>query len=101
MIGHARGIESSGSVQVNLEAMSLSDLAELLFCSTLQPSQRVDAAVVDAALAQSLRAHHGQVRECAEEMAASYGKDPEVTCLRMRWARSVVSQSFGRRVAAG
>ncbi|MGQ0464854.1 MAG: hypothetical protein ACT4QG_06000 [Sporichthyaceae bacterium] len=75
-----------------LAGMTLSELAELLFCSPLQPSQQVDAQAIDAALAESLRAHHGQVAECAEELAASYGKDPEVTCRRMRWARAIVSQ---------
>ncbi len=99
MVSHV--CDSNGMSEASLEAMSIAELAELLFCSTLQPSQGCDPAAVDAALAQSLRVHHGQVRECAEELAASYGKDPEVTCLRMRWARSVVSQAFGQRVAAG
>lgn len=100
MVGHVRN-DANGSTQAVLEAMSFSELAELLFCSTLQPSQPVDAAAVETALTQSLRMHHGQVRECAEELAASYGKDPEVTCLRMRWARSVVSQNFRPRAIAG
>ncbi|HEY2834450.1 MAG TPA: hypothetical protein VGJ14_18665 [Sporichthyaceae bacterium] len=74
--------------------MSLNDLAELLFCSTLQPSQRVDASAVHSALAQALHSHHGLVVECAAELAASYGKDPEVTCLRMRWARDLISATY-------
>lgn len=78
-----------------LAGMSLSELAELLFCSSLQPSQQVDADAIDAALTASLRTHHGLVAECAEELAACYGKDPEVTCHRMRWARAVVGQRIG------
>jgi len=74
--------------------MSLNDLAELLFCSTLQPSQLVDASAVHSALAQTLYSHHGEVRECAAELAASYGKDPEITCLRMRWARELISATY-------
>ena len=70
------------------------DLAELLFCSTLQPSQDPDPQTVVEALSKSLRSHHGQIRECAEELAASYGKDPEITCLRMRWARTVIARTF-------
>jgi len=74
--------------------LSLNDLAELLFCSTLQPSQRVDASAVHSALAATLHSHHGQVRECAAELAASYGKDPEITCTRMRWARDLISATY-------
>ena len=70
------------------------DLAELLFCSSLQPSQDPDPQTVVEALSQCLRSHHGQIRECAEELAASYGKDPEITCLRMRWARAVIARTF-------
>ena len=74
--------------------MTQGDLAELLFCSSLQPSQDPDPETVVEALSQSLRSHHGQIRECAEELAASYGKDPEITCLRMRWARTVIARTF-------
>ena len=80
--------------------MTMGDLAEALFCSSLQPSDAVDAAQVHAAIDASLRSHHGQIRECAEELAASYGKDPEITCLRMRWARSVVARTFPAARAA-
>jgi len=74
--------------------MSLNELAELLFCSTLQPSQHVDASAVHSALAQSLHSHHGEVDECVAELAASYGKDPEITCTRMRWARDLISATY-------
>jgi hypothetical protein len=74
--------------------LSLNDLAELLFCSTLQPSQRVDAVAVHSALAQTLSSHRGQLHECAAELAASYGNDPEITCIRMRWARDLISATY-------
>jgi hypothetical protein len=74
--------------------MTMGDLAEALFCSTLQPSEPIDSESVYAAIYASLRSHHGQIRECAEELAARYGKDPEITCLRMRWARAVVARTF-------
>jgi hypothetical protein len=80
--------------------MTQGDLAELLFCSTLQPSQDPDPEAVVKALSQSLRSHHGQILECAEELAASYGKDPEITCLRMRWARTVIARTFPAARAA-
>ncbi len=76
------------------------DLAEVLFCSSLQPSQEPDADTVVQALSQSLRSHHGQIRECAGELAASYGKDPEITCLRMRWARTMIARTFPAARAA-
>jgi len=74
--------------------MSLNELAELLFCSTLQPSQRVDASAVNSALVQALHSHHGLVQECAEELAACYGKDPDIACGRMRWARDLISATY-------
>jgi hypothetical protein len=74
--------------------LTVIDLAEVLFCSSLQPSDSSDLDRVVAALRQSLQSHHGAVRECAEELAASYGEDPEITCLRMRWARSVIYRTF-------
>ncbi len=80
--------------------LTVGDLAEALFCSSLQPSESVDPDTVVAAIDRSLRSHHGQIRECAEELAASYGKDPEITCLRMRWARSLVMGTFPTARAA-
>lgn len=80
--------------------LSAGDLAEVLFCSSLQPSQPADAAAVTEAVAQSLRSHHNLVSECAEELAASYGKDPEVTCLRMRWARRLVAETYPAAAAS-
>jgi hypothetical protein len=74
--------------------MTVGDLAEVLFCSSLQPSEAADTDTVVEALSKALNSHHGEVRECAEELAASYGKDPEITCLRMRWARAVIARTF-------
>jgi len=76
------------------DAMSACELSELLFCSTLQPSQVIDAETITAALAQSLRMHHGEIRECAAELAANYGKDPDVACNRMRWARRLIATTY-------
>ena len=74
--------------------VTVGDLAEVLFCSSLQPSESADADTVVEALSKALTSHHGQIGECAEELAASYGKDPEITCLRMRWARTVIARTF-------
>ena len=81
--------------------MTVGDLAEVLFCSSLQPSEAADPDTVVEALAKALSSHHGEIRECAEELAASYGKDPEITCLRMRWARTVIARTFPTARLAG
>jgi hypothetical protein len=75
-------------------AMSACELSELLFCSTLQPSQVVDTQTVIAALAQSLHSNSGRLRACAAELADSYGRDPETTCSRMRWARTLIANTY-------
>ncbi|HUR74922.1 MAG TPA: hypothetical protein VMZ00_11655 [Sporichthya sp.] len=82
------------TMELGTTDLTVIDLSELLFCSSLQPSDDSDLDRVLAALRQSLHSHHGTVRECAEELAASYGDDPEITCLRMRWARSVIYRTF-------
>ena len=88
------------TMAVVADTMTMGDLAEALFCSSLQPSDAVNADLVQAAINASLRSHHGQIRECAEELAASYGKDPEITCLRMRWARTMIARTFPAARAA-
>jgi hypothetical protein len=81
--------------------MSVGDLAELLFCSSLQPSQRPTAQAVRIAVRESLRRHNDSLRECAAHVASCYGNNPEQTCARMRWARSLATASFlDRNVAA-
>lgn len=79
---------------VPTQGLSIADLAEILFCSTLQPSQTVDGAAVQAAVSQSLRVHDGGVQACAAELAACYGKDPDVACVRMRWCRDLAARFF-------
>lgn len=83
------------------QGMTIADLAEILFCSSLQPSQPVDGDTVQAAVSQSLTSHHGHVQECAAELAECYGKDPEVACTRMRWCRDLVARFFGNAPAFG
>jgi hypothetical protein len=59
--------------------------AEALFVSPLQPSDRPAPQQVRAAIAASLRVHHG-ASGCAARMAAEYGDHPEQAATRMRWA---------------
>jgi uncharacterized membrane protein len=80
-------------------AMAIADLAEILFCSDLQPSQHPTAAEVRAAVAGCLRSY-GAVDACACELAHRYGEDPETACSRMRWCRRTVAEAFARSAAA-
>lgn len=79
----------------------VSDLAALVFCSALQPSQAPGSAAVCAVVQEGLGRGEATARECAAEVAASYGDDPESACRRMRWARAVVMAAFfaGRAAA--
>lgn len=66
----------------------LSDLAAVVFCSALQPSQLPGGAAVLAAVAEILARDDVAVDRCVAEMAARYGDDPDSASRRMRWARS-------------
>ena len=79
---------------IRISELTQTDLAEVLFCSALQPSQAVDHDTVHEAVAEGLRAHDGRITDFAEQLAESYGKDPEITCRRMRWCRDLVGQVF-------
>ena len=63
-------------------------LAEALFVSQLQPSDRPSADQVRAAIEASLLAFGG-IDGCAARCAGEFGEHPEVAVMRMRWALSV------------
>jgi hypothetical protein len=65
-------------------------LAEALFVSPLQPSDRPSAAQVRDAIVASLRAFGG-VDGCAVQCAEEFGEHPEVAVMRMRWALSIAA----------
>jgi hypothetical protein len=79
---------------IRFDQLTATDLAEVLFCSSMQPSDAADHEAVRAAVAATLTAHAGRVTSCAEQLAESYGKDPEGTCRRMRWSRDLVARVF-------
>jgi uncharacterized membrane protein len=72
------------------------ELAEILFCSDLQPSDHPDPVRVRAAISHALRAR-GTVRACASEMARRFGEDPEGAQARMRWCRTAVLEAYASR----
>jgi hypothetical protein len=70
---------------------SVEHLAEALFVSPLQPSQRPTSDQVRVAIAASLLAHGGAAG-CAAQFAAEFGDHPEEAVARMRWALELAGQ---------
>ncbi len=94
-------MKSVSQVQQAHPYRSVADLAELVFCSPLQPSQHPSAQAVREAVLGTLRRESAPLAACTAHVASCYGDDPELACARMRWARSVVIEAFlGRTVAA-
>lgn len=80
--------------------LTVGELAGLVFCSNLQPSERPTAQAVRSAVLRHLASENDPLGECAAHVAGCYGEDPDGTCERMRWARSVAISSFLRHDAA-
>jgi len=72
---------------------TLTELAEILFCSDLQPSEHADPVRLHAAVNGCLR-QYGTVRACACEMARRFGDDPEPARARMLWCRAAVLDAY-------
>src|SRR3954467_12898588 len=51
-------------------------LAEVLFCSALQPSDQPTPRQVREAVLTSWHAHHDEPQECIAQLAADYGNHP-------------------------
>ena len=76
---------AQGTATVHRDLMPVNSLAEVLFCSALQPSDQPTPQQVRAAVEASWQAHHEQSQECTADFAADYGDNPELACARMRW----------------
>jgi hypothetical protein len=68
--------------------------ADALFASMLQRSDRPDAGQVRKAVAAAVRAYGD--RGCAQRVAQEFGDHPETAVDRMRWARAVSDEAFGK-----
>jgi hypothetical protein len=66
--------------------------ADALFVSALQRSEELSTGQVRKAVATTVRAFGG--RGCAELVAQEFGDHPETAVARMRWARTVVAETF-------
>ena len=67
-------------------------LAEALFASVLQRSDKPSAGQVWKAIAAAMRAYGGL--GCVQRVAQEFGDHPEAAVERMRWARAVADEVF-------
>ena len=79
------GTALNETADVQLVILPEDFLAEVLFCSALQPSDQPTPQQVRDAVLASWHAHHDEPQECVEQLAADYGNHPELACARMRW----------------
>lgn len=70
---------------------SVEHLAEALFVSCLQPSERPTTEQVRSAISTSLQTYGGPTG-CAVRFAAEFGDHPEEAAARMRWALQLAAQ---------
>jgi len=68
--------------------------ADALFVSALQRSDELNTGQVQQAVASAVRAFGS--RGCAERVAQEFGDHPDTAVARMRWARMVAAETFGR-----
>ncbi|HLV73146.1 hypothetical protein FHX41_5984 [Actinomadura hallensis] len=74
-------------------SLTITELAEVLFCSGLQESDRPSPEQVRAAVADRLAACGGE-GACAATVAQEAGDHPETYLPRMRWALAAVSEAY-------
>jgi hypothetical protein len=78
---------------IEMRSHLLAARAAALFASDLPAGTRPGADVIEAAIADAVRACGG-TRGCVAVLAAAYGDYPETAVVRMRWARSVVEAAY-------
>jgi hypothetical protein len=76
-------------------SMSIPQLAQVLFTSALQPSDRPSAVQVRIAIDERLSVC-GQAA-CAAYVAQEAGDHPEAYAIRMRWALNTVASAYPTR----
>jgi hypothetical protein len=76
------------------DELSLADLAQILFASPLQQSDRPTAAHVRGTVSRALSASGGDCSSYAGYVAQEAGDHPEVYQRRMRWALAVVGEVY-------
>ncbi|WP_250033588.1 hypothetical protein [Paractinoplanes maris] len=79
-----------------MRSQMLAARAAALFASDLSSGSQPSAAVVESAIALSVR-RCGGTRGCAAALAAAYGDYPESAMVRMRWARGVIMSMYDQK----
>lgn len=74
---------------------SASDLAEVLFVSTLQASEAPTAIQVRMAIEQGLRAWSEDCLACLACVAQEAGDHPDEFARRMHWALEMIQSVYG------
>jgi hypothetical protein len=82
-----------------LPQLELSALAQVLFASPVQPSQRQSPSAVRTAIEVQLGACHGDLAACLAMVAQEAGDCPDLYAARMRWARRSVAVAYLGRFA--
>jgi len=72
-------------------------MAEALFASSVQPSDRPDAVAVHTAIEDSVLRYGAE--GCAAILAAEYGDHPDSAVARMTWARQTVAAAVASRTS--
>jgi hypothetical protein len=76
---------------------STTDLAEVLFVSTLQASETPSASQVRTVVEQGLRAWTEDCMSCVSCVAQEAGDHPDEFARRMHWALDTVRSVYGAR----
>jgi hypothetical protein len=79
--------------------LELSELAQVLFASPVQPSELPSPAAIRTAIEAQLRTCHGNVAACLALVAQEAGDRPDFYASRMRWARLSVTLAYFDRFA--
>jgi hypothetical protein len=74
--------------------LSTTDVAEMLFCTDLQPSDHPGPGAVRDAVGRRLRQQSDPLSQSMEECAARHGDEPELARRRMRWSLSLVAAAY-------
>ena len=73
-------------------------LAQVLFASPIQPSERPTLAAIRTAIEVQLRACHGNVAACLAVIAQEAGDRPDLYAARMQWVRRSVDVAYPDRL---
>ena len=76
--------------------LTVAELAEVLFASSLQESEQADPARVREVIAGTLSRCRGDCSVCLETVAQEAGDHPEEYARRMRWALRTVRHAYPR-----